>query len=142
MMAKKKLRTKEWCNHYSGMHEKTQCDAGVSFDSLPHYGTREFHDACPCFGPCGGCDKAEYPTPEEIEANKIAMASRILGLGKARLAIVESIGGPWKKGMPSASGTIDCPVCSGEKTLRFSRAGYNGHIHAACSTEDCVRWME
>lgn len=38
------------------------------------------------------------------------------------------------------AGKMKCPLCAGE--LRYSRAGYNGHIHAACSTEGCVRWME
>jgi hypothetical protein len=47
-----------------------------------------------------------------------------------------------ERGTPSNSGTIDCPACNGVKTLRFSRAGYNGHIHAGCTTEGCVRWME
>ena len=48
-----RLRTKQWCNHYRGMHEKQECEAGIRFDSLPHYGTREFMDNCPCFGPRG-----------------------------------------------------------------------------------------
>lgn len=137
-----KFRTKQWCNHYSGMHQKQECEAGVRFDTLPNHGTREFMDSCPCFGPCGGCEKAEYPTPEQLEENRKALEKRFEATGKARAAIVESLGGPWKRGTPRANGEIDCPVCEGKKTLRFSRAGYNGHIHAACTTEDCVRWME
>lgn len=41
----------------------------------------------------------------------------------------------------SGAGVMECPVCKKGK-LRYSRAGYNGHVHAACSTETCVRWME
>jgi len=41
----------------------------------------------------------------------------------------------------SGSGELDCPVCKTGK-LRYSRSSYNGHIHAACNTKDCVRWME
>ena len=137
-----RLRTKKWCNHYRGMHEKDSCEAGVRFDSLPNHGTREFMSTCPCFEPCGGCDKAEYPTDEQIEENKRLLAIRFENIGKARAAIVEHCGGPWKKGTPGSSGKIDCPACNGEKTLRFSRAGYNGHVHAACKTEGCVQWME
>lgn len=137
-----KIRTKAWCNHYSGMHLKTACDAGVQFDSLPHYGTKEFMDACPCFSSCGGCDKAEYPTPEQLAAAKIEMDKRFENTIKARMAIVEHCGGPWKRGMPAKDGRIDCPVCGKEAGLGFSRSGYNGHIHASCVTEDCVRWME
>lgn len=124
------------------MHEKSECEAGVSFASLPNYGTREFMESCPCFGPRSGCDKAEYPTPEQLEANRIEIDRRFENIGKARAAIVESLGGPWKEGAESGSGVIDCPVCGGVRLLRFVRSGYNGHIHAACSTENCVSWME
>lgn len=41
----------------------------------------------------------------------------------------------------SGAGVMACPVCKTGK-LRYSRAGYNGHVHGACSTENCVRWME
>lgn len=137
-----RLRTKAWCKHYRGVHERKECEAGVRFDSLPLAGTKGFMEACPCFGPVGGCDKAEYPTADELEANSIELAKRFANIGKAREAIVAVSGGVWKKGMAGSSGIIDCPACSGEKTLRFSRAGYNGHIHAACTTDGCVRWME
>lgn len=61
---------------------------------------------------------------------------------RARGAIVEHLGGPWKKGVEGSVGQIDCPVCGNKDCLRFSRAGVNGHIHAACLTKDCVSWME
>lgn len=54
----------------------------------------------------------------------------------ARASIIQHIQD--KKGV---HGVIDCPVCKKGK-LRFTRAACNGHIHASCSTEDCVRWME
>jgi len=60
----------------------------------------------------------------------------------ARRAIVAHLGGPWKSGMKDEYGAMDCPVCSSEGSLRFSRSGYNGHIHAWCTTEWCVSWME
>lgn len=41
----------------------------------------------------------------------------------------------------SGAGNIACPVCL-NGVLRYSRAAYNGHVHAACSTSTCVRWME
>ena len=41
----------------------------------------------------------------------------------------------------SGAGEIDCPACKAGK-LRYSRAAYNGHVHAACSNGECVRWME
>ena len=38
-------------------------------------------------------------------------------------------------------GEMDCPICKTGK-LRYSRAAYNGHVHAKCSTNGCVAWME
>lgn len=38
-------------------------------------------------------------------------------------------------------GVMDCPVCRTGK-LRYSRSARNGHVHAGCTTTDCVRWME
>lgn len=38
-------------------------------------------------------------------------------------------------------GTMPCPAgCGGQ--LRYSVASVNGHMHARCSTEGCVSWME
>lgn len=135
---------RNWCKHYRGMSDKESCEAGVKFASLANHGSKLFMDSCPCFGPekAGACGKKEYSTAEELEAKDREMEDLLVKFGKARTAIVEHLGGPWKRGTPGASGAIDCPVCDGQKTLRFSRAGYNGHIHAGCTTEGCVQWME
>jgi hypothetical protein len=134
--------SKPWCKNYHGMQKET-CSVGIVFKELPGHGGKDFFDTCPCFGPSKTpCEKAVYPTPAEMEAEDKAIAEMFVNIGKAREAIVESLGGKWKRGMSGSSGAIDCPVCSGQKTLRFSRSGYNGHIHAGCSTDGCVRWME
>lgn len=132
-----------FCNHYRAMSEHGTCSAGISYDKfrgLPHAEQPCFRE--PGKEPPGGCDKAEYPTPEQLAQIKAKMKARIENLGKARKAIVDSLGGPWKKGVPGSGGVIDCPVCAKQKSLRFSRSGHNGHIHAACGTDGCVRWME
>lgn len=135
--------SRPWCKHYRGMHEKDRCEAGVVFKELPGYGTYGFFDSCPCFGPNGSkCAKAEYPTAEEMAEEEAELKAHFEKTTKARGAIVEHLGGPWKRGTPGSTGKIDCPVCGGKNALAFSRAGYNGHIHAACSTEGCVSWME
>lgn len=133
-----------WCKNYKGMHEKEACEAGIRFQELPGYGNKGFLQTCPCFGPqeIATCDKSQYPTKDELAAREAEIKQQFANTNKARAAIVESLGGPWKKGMFGVTGAIDCPVCSCEKALRFSRAGCNGHIHAACTTEDCVCWME
>ncbi len=130
---------RKFCKHYRAMSENKTCELGISYEKF-----KGKSDLCPCFKeqPAPSpCDKAEYLTPEEVEAENKWLAERIANVGKARQAIVEELGGPWRKGTLGGSGTIDCPVC-GTGVLRFSRAGYNGHIHAACTTETCVRWME
>jgi hypothetical protein len=41
----------------------------------------------------------------------------------------------------SGAGEMSCPVCN-KGTLRYSRAAYNGHVHAHCTSGNCVSWME
>ena len=44
--------------------------------------------------------------------------------------------------MPKGSfGGYPCDVCKGEAMIKFSIAGSNGHIHAAC-TGGCVSFMQ
>lgn len=135
------MRQTIFCNHYRAMSDNTTCEAGVAYDTFKGLS----FEKRPCFlrngVKCGGCDKQEFPTPEQLAAEDAAMAKRFEGTMLARVAIVKHCG-PWKKGTPGASGVIDCPVCNGVGTLRFLRAGYNGHIHASCETAGCVSWME
>lgn len=133
-----------WCKHYRGMHDKTSCEAGVEFSSLPGHGVKGFFESCPCFGPerTGTCGKSEYPTDAEMEAEEAEIQSDMRNMMVARVAIVAACGGPWNRGMAGSAGMLDCPVCEQSHTLWFSRSGYNGHIHARCSTSGCVAWME
>jgi hypothetical protein len=133
----------KWCIHYRAMSEHKTCEAGVDYESLKGLP----FDKRPCFKDKPGdpirpgCDKVEYPTPEQQAEYEAAIKKRMEGFVIARKAIVDHLGGPWKRGTKGASGEIDCPVCKTGK-LRFSRAGVNGHIHAGCTTKDCVGWME
>jgi hypothetical protein len=137
-----------FCKHYTGTMGNTHCRAGVAYDSvIAGKGTPQM--TLPCVIQARRlerlpthCDKCDMPTEEELEAKGREIEKRMADIGTARKAIVAHLGGPWKRGTPGASGAIDCPVCKGEKSLRFSRAGYNGHIHAHCSTAECVSWME
>jgi hypothetical protein len=136
------IRETEFCNHYRAMSDHKTCEAGVAYDTFQ--GLK--FDERPCFMRdgkiCGGCDLQQFPTPEEIAAREAELTKRYIRIGKARAAIVAHLGGPWKKGKPGSSGRIDCPNCESKASLRFSRSGYNGHIHAACTTEGCCSWME
>jgi hypothetical protein len=130
-----------WCKHYNAMAIHAICEAGVDYASLPSFQRRNFSSVCPCFGPNrGSCDKAEYPTPEElVEAEKL-VDQQFENVDVARGAILNEIG-PWREGIAD-SGRIDCPICKMEKSLAYSRSKHNGHIHGNCATKNCVNWME
>lgn len=128
-----------WCKHYRAMAHHDTCLAGVPFDKFKGMP----FDSRPCFNVCPEhCDAAVYRSPEEIAEEKAEMDERFAKVMAARNAIVEHLG-EWKRGKtPGQEGTIDCPACGATLSLRFTRSGYNGHIHAACKTQGCVRWME
>lgn len=83
----------------------------------------------------------------EEKAEEAEFELQFQNIEKARAAIVAHLGGPWKRqkgggARPDESGRVDCPVCGKPATLGFRRSGYNGHIHARCTTEGCMSWME
>ena len=137
------MKSTVFCNHYRAMSEHETCKAGVEYSTFQGMG----FDERPCFANRGepahpGCDLVQLPTVEQLAERDAEVAKRMDDLGAARQAIVKCLGGPWKKGTPGASGATDCPVCGTKNALGFSRAGYNGHIHANCVTPGCVSWME
>ncbi len=133
-----------FCKHYQAMSNHDTCKIGVPYTKFSGLG----FDERPCFAkpfepPHPGCDLVELPTQEELEKRDVEISERFGRIGAARQTIIAHLGGPWTKKKPiGGSGVIDCPCCKGEKTLSFSRASYNGHIHARCSTAGCVSWME
>lgn len=144
------------CKHFNGLRNEC-CEAGVKYETVRLNGEWKYRygkektvytlGACyPCEGKTnfGGatCEKLSLRTKEEVAQREAEWRKHFEGTMQARAAIVEHLGGPWKRGTHGASGEINCPVCGGDKTLRFSRAGVNGHIHAACKTGGCVSWME
>jgi len=137
------MRQTVFCKHYRAMSTHTTCEAGVEYEKFKGVP----YESRPCFAnpgesPRPGCDLVQLPTTEELAAEEAEMNVRIANLGKARQAIVAACGGPWKRGTAGSAGIIDCPVCGAGKSLRYSRAGYNGHVHASCGTDGCVGWME
>ncbi len=150
---------RKWCKHYRGMHERDACEVGIKFEDvkvkhespIPYTSRGIQYTATvslPCF-PAGDslnlanatCEKCVFPTAEELAAEEAELKKGMEEMMKVRAAIVAHLGGPWKKGMKGNAGSIDCPVCV-KGCVNFSRAGYNGHIHAKCSTPECVAWME
>lgn len=137
-----------FCKHYTGYAVGPVCAAGVPYDSVMQgKGTPQMSLPCveqarkPRALPCH-CDKQDMPTQEELDAEDAAFKKMFENIKTAREAIVSHLGGPWKRGMPTSRGVITCPICGKENSLHYSRAGYNGHIHAMCKTDGCVSWME
>lgn len=132
------------CVHFNGF-QNAACDAGIAYKSVEKPAPDGKGKNFPCWAERTGqttCAKLEFPTAEQIAADDAKWKIRFEGTMNARAAIVEHLGGPWKKGMGGGIGVIDCPVCKVKDALHFSRAGYNGHIHANCQTPECVSWME
>lgn len=128
-----------WCKHYNGMGNHPACKAGVNYRELAA-GTSMLE--LPCIGKwkvkigAKVCDKCVYPTAAEIAAEEAEDRKRFEEVNRAREAIVERT-----KGAIAVRGQMPCPICT-TGLLSYSVAGSNGHIHAACSTPECVRWME
>lgn len=127
------------CKHFNGTMNK-KCDVGVAYETVREVREPGRGFKLPCLLECDNCSKRELVTEAEADVEIEEHKKRFEGTMLARKAIVDFVG-PWKKGQ-AARGRISCPVCRGEMTLQFSRAGVNGHIHARCSTPDCVSWME
>lgn len=146
-----------WCVNYCGLIDHklnriTHCKAGVEYEGVFKkvdftYSREDGHkyqssEARPCFKHehplTDGCPHCRFPTPEEIKANDEEMTSRINKLFAARGAIEAVFKQQQKDG---GAGAMPCPVCKTGQ-LHYRRAASNGHIHAKCSTADCVSWME
>jgi hypothetical protein len=131
------------CKHYNGTVNDA-CEAGIKYESVRLQGVPGKGWNLPCLKDHSegcSCDKLEFYTDAEIKAQIEESHRSFENTMKARQAIVAKLA-PYKKGQSqSVGGEIPCPVCA-KGTLRYSRAGYNGHIHARCSTVGCVAWME
>jgi hypothetical protein len=143
------------CVHFNGVQNKV-CKAGISYDSIKQR-INEFV----CFGEAKGCDSFKE-TGIEAAKKRFEDADKSFDkIAVARPAILEELkrrfnASPTHDGVIPATqthrwnkqtnyfcgaGVMDCPVCKTGK-LQYSRATYNGHVHARCSTADCVAWME
>lgn len=138
------------CRHYHdrphGLIPKDwTCPAGMQPINLAGYGpgcmTRIPCRWCPpsmIDGEKATCDKFE---PSDIEGEyawdrAVEESDRWMRLTMPLIAKVkqEHRGSDWR-------GNVPCPTgCGG--TLRLSHSAINGHVWGACTTEDCLSWME
>lgn len=139
------------CRHFNGLQHGS-CDAGVCYGTLQAGGF-----LLPCLPwthkagkPVAQCKSYEVRTPDELEREQRELERLFDGLTVARQAIIADLDNRHSRGdntvvqranYVAGAGAIPCPACKAG-TLKYSRAPYNGHIHAVCSTTGCVQWME
>jgi len=73
------------------------------------------------------CSNRIWPTLAELVAEEARHNKILTGKLKAVIQI---------RGSGISSGVIQCPIC--DEKLNFSVCTRNGHIHAACETENCI----
>lgn len=134
-----------WCKHYNGAGRSDVCRAGVNYAELADGSRPGMLNRLPCLRThfkedvVAECALREWHTPEEIAERVAASRASAAKYITARAAITDYLK---ENGKPrrSVQGNIPCPICK-TGMLHFSIA-YNGHCHASCTTDGCVRWME
>ena len=137
------------CRHYTGTYREI-CSAGVNYRQ--HVGGPDLGWALKI--PCQGitwthapgvervqCDRYSPWTIEEATANIDAMDAAIENHMKAHRVTHDDAK---KKGLMRGKGGFGecaCPICT-VGTILYSVSAYNGHLHGACTTDGCVKWME
>jgi hypothetical protein len=124
------------CVHFNGIQHST-CKAGVEYASVRDESTRPYGFPClTAYAGAATCEKRQLQTLEEELAEEADYEAAFKRVDACMKAIREKHG--------KARGLVadmPCPTgCGG--TLRYSIAGYNGHIHGQCSTDGCARWMQ
>ncbi len=120
------------CKHFTGVQNET-CDAGMKYDDFK---------PLPCITRLLGdkprtCNKYEEPSDADISAFQDMLDASLERYRKAAPTLMKL---RKKYKGKSWQGIIDCPICNGR--LHISIAGYNGHMHGHCETDDCLSWME
>jgi len=79
------------------------------------------------------CSKREEYTSEERDAAVERSNQSVERFAAALQAISEA------RPQPGQTGEVTCPICKAR--LKWACAKGNGHLHAACETDGCVRFM-
>lgn len=130
------------CIHFRGI--QNECGAKTDIRQLVAGDAFGWATRIPCFADnetTVTCASRQLPSREESQ--KI-FADYHDSMARSLAATSAAHGDAKKKGLRKGNGGVSempCPLeCGG--TLRYSVASCNGHMHAACTTPTCVRWME
>jgi hypothetical protein len=130
------------CKFFNGIQHDF-CRANVEYRK--HFGDQPgWAKHIPCLSDPDAsitCDKAAYPTQAEATETvrrQDEMLNRVLNIIPKIKVHAKAKG--IKRGH-GGIGEMPCPSnCGG--TVRYSVASVNGHMHAICSTPNCVSFME
>lgn len=127
------------CVHFTGI-QHVSCKADVNYRTLVGGDDLGWATRLPCTEfdntKAVACSQCRRHTREEAEAIVKRSEESFARLSLCLKAIREKHGKA--RGLV---GEMPCPTnCGG--TLRYSIAGYNGHVHGACSTPSCASWMQ
>ena len=132
------------CTHFTGIQHKC-CDAGVNYRNLASGEELGWARRIPCMGGIAegmvACEKIEHYTREQAEQ---VINDRECGFENTIKAMQKAKEDARAKGFKIGAGgrsELPCPICKAGM-LMYSVAASNGHMHAKCSTPDCVSWME
>lgn len=143
------LKAQTGCRHFNGVQHGC-CKAGVNYRELIGGPDIGWALKIPCHGkqifshakePIVPCDKFNSMGKEEAERYAELVINRheiTIGAMLAAQKHATSLG--LKKGN-GGRGEMPCPACK-TGTLRYSVASVNGHMHAACSDQTCISWMQ
>lgn len=121
------------CRHYSYdvRRNENRCVCAVGCDlSAPGAAKK----CMPELSRKGWCPKREEYTEEERREDEERSNKLARDAFTAVAAVLD------EKPEPGTTGAIECPICSAK--LRWSCALSNGHLHAACETDDCVSFIQ
>lgn len=114
------------CRHFNGV-QNNRCRADVEYHSLV--------GRLPCVADPGEniakCNLCDRYSDEEVSAIK-ARRRESIAFVIAAISEIAKIEGSF--------GEIECPKCKGR--LNWTRASYNGHVHAKCKTDKCVSFLQ
>ena len=134
------------CKHFRGIQNKL-CAAGVNVRELTGGPDSGWAIRMPCLPSMDRatisvtCDKFCAMTREEAEnelrEEEEATARHIKAMVAAHEDAKQRGFGRGRGG----SGEVKCPCCE-TGNIQYAVASYNGHMHARCTTQNCVTWME
>lgn len=128
-----------WCKHFPRrLHHLDPdspdlCQKGVRYSQF-----LDPPSQLPCFqrdASAHRCVHVEYNIPEEDSEIERRNQQLVAMCGSTRQEIVRRTAG-----RHGVEGKMPCLFCSGE--VKYLVSDINGHIHARCTTLECVTWKE